>query len=59
MIWVGKLFNPRPERTDEAFKASPPSARYQAGLMDLDELGLGCGGKRPRSAWTGRSSGWP
>lgn len=39
MAWVGKLFNPRPERTDDAFKTNPPSARYQAGLMDLDELG--------------------
>lgn len=39
MAWVGKLFNPRPERPDATSKAPPPAARYQARLMDLDELG--------------------
>ena len=39
MIWVGKVFNPRPERTAALAKPHPPSARYQAGLMALDELG--------------------
>lgn len=39
MAWVGELFNPRPERPETASQVHPPAARYQAGLMDLDELG--------------------
>jgi hypothetical protein len=39
MAWVGKVFNPRPESGKELPKPFAPSARYQAGLMDLDELG--------------------
>ena len=39
MVWVGKLFNPRVEPTEAVPKPPPPKARYQAGLMDLDELG--------------------
>ncbi len=35
MAWVGKVFNPRVE----AAHASTAKARYQAGLMSLDELG--------------------
>jgi hypothetical protein len=39
MVWVGKVFNPRCEPTAVCPKPRPPSARYQAGLMGLDELG--------------------
>jgi hypothetical protein len=39
MVWVGKVFNPRVESTTAFPKPHPPTARYQAGLMDLDELG--------------------
>ena len=39
MAWVGKVFNPRPERAAAALKPHPPLARYQAGLMSLEELG--------------------
>lgn len=39
MVWVGKVFNPRCEPTEASPKPYPPSARYQAGLMDLKELG--------------------
>jgi hypothetical protein len=39
MAWVGKIFNPRPEPSKDSPKPFAPSARYQAGLMDLDELG--------------------
>jgi hypothetical protein len=39
MVWVGKVFNPRPEPAAAGAKPHPPSARYQAGLMGLDELG--------------------
>jgi hypothetical protein len=39
MAWVGKIFNPRPEPGKDMPKPFPPSARYQAGLMDLGELG--------------------
>ena len=35
MVWVGKVFNPRVE----AAHAATSQARYQAGLMSLDELG--------------------
>jgi hypothetical protein len=38
MVWVGKVFSPRPGPTATA-KPHPPEARYQAGLMGLDELG--------------------
>lgn len=37
--WVGKVFHPRPEPTEASLKPHPPSARYLAGLMGLDELG--------------------
>lgn len=39
MVWVGKVFNPRVEPTVTNPKPRPPKARYQAGLMDLGELG--------------------
>jgi hypothetical protein len=39
MVWVGKVFNPRCEPTEALPKPPPPTARYQAGLMGLDELG--------------------
>jgi hypothetical protein len=39
MVWVGKVFNPRTEPTEAIPKPHPGAARYQAGLMDLDELG--------------------
>jgi hypothetical protein len=39
MAWVGKIFNPRPEPGKDLPKPFAPSARYQAGLMDLGELG--------------------
>jgi len=39
MAWVGKVFNPRPERAAAVLKPHPPLARYQAGLMGLEELG--------------------
>lgn len=39
MVWVGKVFNPRVEPTEAFPKPHPPSARYQAGMMSLDELG--------------------
>jgi hypothetical protein len=39
MVWVGKVFNPRVEPTEAFPKPHPPRARYQAGLMDLDQLG--------------------
>ena len=39
MVWVGKVFNPRAEPTEGFPKPHPARARYQAGLMDLDELG--------------------
>jgi hypothetical protein len=39
MAWVGKVFNPRPEPSKTLPKSFASSARYQAGLMDLDELG--------------------
>jgi hypothetical protein len=39
MAWVGKVFNPRVEPTEATPKPPGPKARYQAGLMDLDELG--------------------
>jgi hypothetical protein len=41
MVWVGKVFNPRPEPTPASLKSHPPQARYQAGLMGLDDLGTG------------------
>jgi hypothetical protein len=39
MVYVGKVFNPRAEPTEAFPKPHPGAARYQAGLMDLDELG--------------------
>jgi hypothetical protein len=39
MAWVGKIFNPRVAATEAFPKPHPPSARYQAGMMSLDELG--------------------
>jgi hypothetical protein len=39
MAWVGKVFDPRPESGKDSHKPFPPAARYQAGLMDLDDLG--------------------
>jgi hypothetical protein len=39
MAWVGKVFNPRPDPGTTGPKPSAPTARYQAGLMDLNELG--------------------
>jgi len=39
MAWVGKVFNPRVAPTEASPKPHPPVARYQAGLMGLDELG--------------------
>ena len=39
MVWVGKVFNPRPEPTAGSPKPHLALARYQAGLMGLDELG--------------------
>jgi hypothetical protein len=39
MAWVGKVFNPRAEPTEAAPAPHPPKARYQAGLMGLEELG--------------------
>jgi hypothetical protein len=39
MVWVGKVFNPRVEPTEAFSKPHPPAARYQAGMMDLNELG--------------------
>jgi hypothetical protein len=39
MVWVGKVFNPRVEPTEAFPKPYPPRARYQGGLMNLDELG--------------------
>jgi hypothetical protein len=39
MAWVGKVFNPRAEATPALPKPPPPKARYQAGLMDLEDLG--------------------
>lgn len=39
MVWVGKIFNPRPELSTAFPKPHPPKARYQAGMMDLEELG--------------------
>jgi hypothetical protein len=39
MAWVGKVFNPRPVPAEASPRPHPPTARYQAGLMDLDELG--------------------
>ena len=58
MAWVDKIFNPRPEPGKYLPKPFAPTARYQAGLMDLGELGRGCGDRGPRSAWTGPRSGW-
>lgn len=40
MAWVGKVFNPRPESGKGGPKPFPSMARYQAGLMDLNELGI-------------------
>jgi hypothetical protein len=40
MVWVGKVFNPRVESTEAGSRPRPPVARYQAGLIDLDELGV-------------------
>ena len=39
MAWVGKVFNPRVAPTEAVPKPHPARARYQAGLMDLEELG--------------------
>jgi hypothetical protein len=39
MAWVGKVFNPRPEPSETWPKPFASSARYQAGLMGLNELG--------------------
>ena len=39
MVWVGKVFNPRVAATEAFPKPHLPSARYQAGLTSLDELG--------------------
>lgn len=39
MAWVGKVFHPRVAPTEAVPKPHPPKARYQAGLMGLDELG--------------------
>ena len=39
MVWVGKVFNPRTEPSEAFPKPHPGVARYQAGLMDLEELG--------------------
>jgi hypothetical protein len=39
MVHVGKVFNPRAEPTETFPKPHPPQARYQAGLMDWEELG--------------------
>lgn len=39
MVWVGKVFSPRAAPTAAGPTSHPPVARYQAGLMDLDELG--------------------
>jgi len=39
MVWVAKVFNPRGEPTAAFPKPHLPTARSQAGLLDLDELG--------------------
>jgi hypothetical protein len=39
MAWVGAVFNPRVTPSEAVPKGHPPAARYQAGLMGLDELG--------------------
>lgn len=39
MVWVGKVFNPRVPPTEAVPKPHAPKARYQAGLMGLDDLG--------------------
>lgn len=39
MVHVGKIFNPRVEPTAEFPRPSAGSARYQAGLMGLDQMG--------------------
>lgn len=39
MVWVGKVFNPRVEPSEAFPKPHPAAARYQAGLMDLKQLG--------------------
>jgi hypothetical protein len=39
MVWVGKIFNPRVAATEANPKPNSPSARYQAGMMSLEELG--------------------
>lgn len=39
MAWVGKVFNPRVAPTEASPRPHPPKARYQAGLMGLDERG--------------------
>jgi hypothetical protein len=38
MAWVGKVFSPLLEHAAGAPKLHRPSARYQAGLMSLDEM---------------------
>jgi hypothetical protein len=40
MVWVGKVYNPRVEPTKALSRPHPGAARYQAGLMSLDELGV-------------------
>jgi hypothetical protein len=39
MVWVGKVFNPLPEPTTAFPKPHPLRARYQAGLIELAEMG--------------------
>jgi hypothetical protein len=39
MVWVGKVFNPHAAATEAFPRPHPASARYQAGMMSLDELG--------------------
>jgi hypothetical protein len=39
MVWVGKVFNPRAGSTEAFPTPHAPTARYQAGLMSLEEMG--------------------
>jgi hypothetical protein len=38
MAWVGKIFNPRVQPSEASPRPRPPKARYQAGLMGLEEM---------------------
>ena len=72
MVWVGKVFDPRTEPSEAFPKPHPGVARYQAGLMDLEELedvaasasgpgghgeGRAVGGADRRRQRSGRSQG--